>query len=165
MIKLNEIQAKYGEYLVDENKLKELLVKPEQKTVWDLESHDVSHDVYYYIDDDYSKVNSCDWLEDKIDLSRRKCGNAFLTEEEAEFELERRKCEAIMLKYGRRKFKYEDDNYFIRFDNDDEQAFVDVWRLNQFQGIIYFDTEELAQKAIDEIGEERLKKYVFRLEE
>lgn len=30
---------------------------------------------------------------------------------------------------------------------------------------IYFDTEELAKKAINEIGEERLKKYVFRVEE
>lgn len=36
MIKLNEIQAKYGEYLVDEDKLKDLLVKPKPKTVWDL---------------------------------------------------------------------------------------------------------------------------------
>lgn len=33
------------------------------------------------------------------------------------------------------------------------------------QGSIYFDKEELAQKAIDEIGEERLKKYIFRVEE
>ena len=33
MIKLNEIQAKYGEYLVDEDKLKELLVKPKPKTI------------------------------------------------------------------------------------------------------------------------------------
>lgn len=38
-------------------------------------------------------------------------------------------------------------------------------RLNQFQGTIYFDTEELVRKAINEIGEERLKKYVFRVEE
>ena len=27
----------------------------------------------------------------------------------------------------------------------------------------FFDTEELAKKAIDEAGEERLKKYVFRV--
>lgn len=161
MIKLSEIESKYGDYLVDENKLKELLVKPEQKTVWDLESHDV----YYYIDDDYSEVNSCDWLEDKIDLSRRKCGNVFLTQEEAQFELERRKCEAIMLKYGRRTFKYEDDNYFIRLDYDNKKVLVDFWGLNQFQGTIYFDTEELVKKAINEIGEERLKKYIFRVEE
>lgn len=160
MIKLNEIQAKYGEYLVDEDKLKELLVNPEPKTVLDLGKGDI----YYFIITN-GEVYSCNWIADEGDLSRREIGNVFLTKEEAQFEQERRKCESIMLKYGRRTFKYEDDNYFIRFDNDDKQAFVEVWRLNQFQGSIYFDTEELAQKAIDEIGEERLKKYVFRLEE
>lgn len=160
MIKLNEIQAKYGEYLVDENKLKELLVKPKPKTVWDLENRDT----YYFIETN-GGVYSCNWLADVNDLCRIEFGNVFLTKEEAEFELERRKCEAIMLKYGRRTFKPSDSNYIIQFDNDDKQAFVDFWRLNQFQGTIYFDTEELARKAIDEIGEERLKKYIFRVEE
>ena len=160
MIKLNEIQAKYGEYLVDEDKLKELLVKPKPKTVRDLEKGDT----YYFIETN-GGVYSCRWLADVNDLCRREFGNVFLTEEEAEFELERRKCEAIMLKYGRRTFKPRDINYIIQFDNDDKQVFVDFWRLNQFQGSICFDTEELAQKAIDEIGEERLKKYVFRVEE
>lgn len=160
MIKLNEIQAKYGDYLVDENKLKELLVKPEPKTVWDLKYGDK----YYFINH-YGGVIHCTWDGSEYDLERREYGNAFLTKEEVKFELERRRCEAIMLKYGRRTFKYGDANYTIRFDNDDKQAFVEVWRLNQFQGTIYFDTEELAKKAIDEIGEERLKKYVFRIEE
>ena len=160
MIKLNEIQAKYGEYLVDEEKLKELLVKPKPKTVWDL----IKGDRYYFIETN-GGVYSCYWLADENDLCRIEFGNVFLTKEEAEFELERRKCEAIMLKYGRRTFKPRDTNYIIRFDNDDKQTFVDFWRLNQFQGVIYFDTEELAKKAIDEIGEERLKKYVFQVEE
>lgn len=160
MIKLSEIEAKYGEYLVDEDKLKELLVKPKPKTVWDL----IKGDRYYFIETN-GGVYSCYWLADVNDLCRIEFGNVFLTQEEAEFELERRRCEAIMLKYGRRTFKYEDDNYLIRFNNDDKQAFVEVWRLNQLQGTIYFDTEELAQKAIDEIGKERLKKYVFRVEE
>ena len=159
MIKLNEIQAKYGECLVDEDKLKELLVKPKPKTVWDLEKEDI----YYFINPN-GGIYSCRWVADEQDLSRREIGNVFLTKEEVEFELERRKCEAIMLKYGRRTFKPRDINYIIQFDNDDKQVFVDFWRLNQFQGSICFDTEELAQKAIDEIGEERLKKYIFRVE-
>ena len=160
MIKLNEIQAKYGEYLVDEKKLKELLVKPKPKTVWDLEYGDK-----YYCLDNAGDINYITWHEDAYNLFQREIGNAFLTYNEAKFELERRKCEAIMLKYGRRTFKPRDINYIIQFDNDDKQVFVDFWRLNQFQGSICFDTEELAQKAIDEIGEERLKKYVFRVEE
>ena len=160
MIKLNEIQAKYGECLVDEDKLKDLLVKPKPKTVWDLKDGNG----YSYINT-ISNIYYDTWNGDAWDLTVRESGNIFLTKEEAEFELERRKCEAIMLKYGRRTFKPRDINYIIQFDNDDKQVFVDFWRLNQFQGSICFDTEELAQKAIDEIGKERLKKYVFRVEE
>lgn len=158
MIKVNEIKDKYGEYLVDEKKLKELLVKPKPETVWDLKDGDE----YWYINI-ISNIKQVTWNEIPWDLMVRENGNAFLTKEEAEFELERRKCEAIMLKYGRRTFKYEDDNYFIRLAYDNKKVFVEVWRTCQFQGSIYFDTKELAQKAIDEIGKERLKKYVFRV--
>lgn len=160
MIKLNEIESKYGEYLVDENKLKELLVKPKPKTVWDLKDGDK-----YYLISHYGKVERITWGYDKFDIRRRKYGNAFLTEEEAEFELERRRCESIMLKYGRRMLKYKDDNYSFQFDNTGKKVYVEVWNTCQFQGSIYFDTKELAKKAINEIGEERLKKYVFRVEE
>lgn len=160
MIKLNEIQAKYGEYLVDEKKLKELLVKPKPKTVWDLEYGDK-----YYCLDNAGNINYITWHEDAYNLFQRENGNAFLTYDETKFELERKKCEAIMLKYGRRTFKYNQNNYLIRFNNNDEKVEVGFWSVYQFQGSIYFDTKELAQKAIEEIGKERLKKYIFRVEE
>ena len=159
MIKLNEIQAKYGDYLVDEDRLKELLVKPKPKTFWDLKDGDG----YWYINT-INNISYDIWNGNAWDLIVRESGNVFLTKEEAEFELERRKCEAIMLKYGRRTFKYEDDNYFIRLDYDNKKVFVEVWSACQFQGSIHFDTEELAKRAIDEIGIERLKKYIFRVE-
>ena len=76
-----------------------------------------------------------------------------------------RKCEAIMLKYGRRTFKYGDNNYSIRLNNANKQIKFENWRVIQHQECISFDSEELAQKAIDEIGKERLKKYVFQVEE
>lgn len=159
MIKLNEIQAKYGECLVDEDKLKELLVKPKPKTVWDLKYGDG----YWYI----STVNNIKydtWTKKVWDLAMRESGDIFLTKEEAKVELERRKCEAIMLKYGRRTFKYGKHNYFIVIF-DERMIIESAFNLNiYYQGTIYFDTEELAQKAIDEIGEERLKKYIFRVE-
>ena len=160
MIKLSEIESKYGEYLVDEDKLKELLVKPKPKTIWDLKEGAT----YYHISANFGVLPSV-WYNDEPSNLRRNLGTVFLTEKEAEMEICREVCETIMMKYGRRTFKPRHANYIIRFDNDDKQAFVDYWRINQFQGSIYFDTEELAQKAIDEIGEERLKKYIFRVEE
>lgn len=159
MIKLKEIKDKYDDYLIDEDKLKELLIKPKSKTVWDLKYGDS----YYYLDSS-GNVSRTYWDGRTDDEMTIAFGNVFLTEEEAEFEIERRKCETIMLKYGRRTFKPRDSNYIIRFDNDYNQAFVDVWSFSQFQGTISFDTKELGKKAIDEIGEERLKKYIFRVE-
>lgn len=160
MIKLSEIESKYGDYLVDEDKLKELIVKPKPKTVWDLKDGDE----YWHI----STINSnnyATWNGNAWDLAIRENGNAFLTYDEAKFELERRKCEAIMLKYGRRTFKYGKHNYFIVIF-DERMIIESAFNLHiYYQGTIYFDTEELTQKAIDEIGEERLKKYVFQVEE
>lgn len=141
-------------------KFKSLKIENKPKTVWDLEKGDK-----FYYSVSVGGINNDTWNGDAWDLEKREVGNAFLTLEEAEFEVERRKCEAIMLKYGRRTFKYGDDNYLLKFDNTDKKVDVEVWHVYQFQGSISFDTEELAQKAIDEIGEERLKKYVFQVEE
>lgn len=161
MIKLCEIETKYGEYLVDEDKLKELLVKPEPKTVWDLEDGDK-----YYLISHYGKVERITWNDDEFDLRRREYGNAFLTREEAKFEAGRQECEATMLKYGRRTFKPGKNNYYIDFVHyHGNVIYISHNCKTHSQGSIYFDTKELAKKAINEIGEERLKKYVFRIEE
>lgn len=160
MIKLNEIQAKYGECLVDEDKLKELLVKPKPKTVWDLKDGDEYWHISTINDNNYTT-----WSGNAWDLAIRENGNAFLTYDEAKFELERRKCESIMLKYGRRTFKHGKSNFLINYNSLNKMIFADSYSVTPFQGSIYFDTKELAQKAIDEIGKERLKKYIFRVEE
>ena len=160
MIKLNEIQAKYGEYLVDEEKLKKLLVKPKPKTICDLRIGEN----YYYINaiGDICKTFR---IGNDFDEARIEFGNAFLTEEEAEFELERKNCEDIMLKYGRRTFKYDQNNFSIKYDHRNNYIGIACWIERQYQGNIYYDTEELAKRAINEIGKERLKKYIFRVEE
>lgn len=160
MIKLSEIESKYGDYLVDENKLKELLLKPEPKTIRDLENGD-----RYFFLNSIGEI-CCDiWVGSPFDLARRECCNAFLTEEEIQFEIERKKCEAVMLKYGRRTFKYEQNNFSIKYDHLNNCIGMAGWIERQYQGNIYYDTEELAKIAINEIGVERLKKYVFRVEE
>ena len=160
MIKLNEIQAKYGEYLVDEDKLKKLLVKPKPKTIWDLKEGDT----YYHISANFGVLPTV-WYNDEPSNLRRNLGTVFLTEKEAEMEICREVCETIMMKYGRRTFKHEKSNFLINYNSLNKMIFADSYSVTPFQGSIYFDTKELAQKAIDEIGEERLKKYVFRVEE
>lgn len=84
-----------------------------------------------------------------------------MTKEEAEFEVERCRVEAILLKYGRREFKYDEKNYQLSYVYDDYRIDIDGYAIYQNQGAIYFDTEELCLKAIDEAGEDNIKKYIF----
>lgn len=146
-------------------KIEKIPKKP--KTVWDLKEEEED---YYYIDmcGNVSRTNirNITYFADEEII---KIGNAFLTREEAEHEVERRKCESILLKYGTRDFMSLGDidvsKYYIYYDHCINDLVIQFRNLSNYQGTIYFETEELAQKAIDEVTEERLKKYVFNVKE
>lgn len=148
--------------MLGEYKIEKIPQKP--KSVWDLKSGDE----YYYIDC-YEEIERThyDGCEEDVDII--KCGNAFLTEEEAKHELERRKCEAILLKYGTRGMMSLGDKYtkkyYIQYDYDVDKLMTFKHYSIGTQGAINFKTEELALKAIEEVGEERLKKYIFNVKE
>lgn len=97
MIKVEEIAKKYKGYEVDEEKLKEFLTPPKPKTVWDLKKGDI----YWYFSS-FGMFISDTWNNYDTDIARRSLGSCFLTKEDAEFEVERRKIEAILLKYGKK---------------------------------------------------------------
>lgn len=147
--------------MLGEYKIEKIPHKP--KSFWDLKEEDM----YYYIDyygEIYSTFYDC-----KEDVDIIECGNAFITEEEARFEVERRKCEAILLKYGTRDMMSLGDinahKYFIVYNNYYHEISISFSQSANSQGTIYFESEELAQKAIEEVGEDRLKKYVFNVKE
>ena len=150
------------ELMLGQYRIEKIPQKP--KTVWDLKYGDE----YYYIDyygEIKSVVNEC--CDEDVNIIE--IGNAFLTEEEALFEVERRKCEAIMLKYGTRDMMSLGDKYtkkyYIQYDYDVNKIMIFKHYSIGIQGVINFKTEELAQKAIEEVGEDRLKKYVFNVKE
>lgn len=136
------------------------------KSVWDLKSGDD----YYYIDMcgnvDRTTFGNGTYLTDKKMIE---IGNAFLTKEEAEHEVERRKCEAILLKYGTRNMinigGINVRKYFIVYNNYHNVINISFNQCAQSQGTIYFKSAKLARRAIDEVGEERLKKYIFNVKE
>lgn len=148
--------------MLGECRIEKIPQKP--KSVWDLKYGDD----YWYINS-FGHVRKTSYgLED--DFKRMiEFGNAFLTEEEAKHEVERRKCEAILLKYGTRDMmSFGDGNkskYCIYLNNFLNKIIFDDNYCVQSQGTIYFETKELAQKAIEEVGEERLKKYIFNVKE
>ena len=127
------------------------------KSIWDL---DIAGGKEYYVLWTDGDIDANDFIS-HLDEKKRDMGNAFLTREEAEFELERRKIEAIMKKHSR-PFKYEEDNYHLKyFYRSGSICILNSWEFND--GLLYFESKEIARKVIDEIGIDRLKKYWFRV--
>ena len=150
--------------MTGEYKIKKIPQKP--KSVWDLKEKDEYYyiDIYGGVDITTFGIGTC-WEDKKM----IEIGNAFLTKEEAEFEAERIKCEAILLKYGTRDLRSLGDidvsKYYIYYDHYINELVIQFRNRLNYQGTIYFETKELAQKAIEEVGEERLKKYIFNVKE
>lgn len=153
--------------LIDDNwdEIKELIVKKAEaeqkpKSIWDLDTVNRIEEYYYITEDGEIETTYFDsFYDEKI----RSLGNAFLTSEEAEFEAERRRVEAIIRKYSR-PFKNGECNYIVVCDTEDNMTFIRVAQFHYSGGPV-FASEEIAQKVIDEIGEDRLIKYWFGVTE
>lgn len=150
--------------LVDDNwdEIKELIAQKAEaeaeqkpKSIWDLDTVN-RIEKYYYITEDGDIETT--YFDSFYDARIRSLGNAFLTREEAKFEVERRKIEAIMRKYSR-PFKNGGNNYCLYFYDRESIRISILWAFNA--SIPCFESEEIAQKVINEIGKYRLKKYWF----
>ncbi len=151
------VEWEHDDYLdeIHEDLLEPYVEKP--NSVWDLKEGDT----YYVIDYDVMNVRSVMFLDDTDDINYMALGNCFLTKEEAEYEIERRKIEAEMLRLGgRRKFNRGKDNYFIMYTRVEGLDYVNYQSMHE-QGVIYFDSEEKAEEAVEIIGKDKIKKYIF----
>ena len=130
----------------------------EPKTVWELKRPE-----------QYWFINSCgevideSWIQSKADLERRNHGNAFLTKEEAEFEVKRREVVAKVSKHAR-PFKLYWENYYACLNH--STGWIDHRITKEMQyATLFFDSEEDVKKAIAEVGEEDFKKYYLGVAE
>lgn len=148
-------QGLYTEYY-----LEPYIEKP--KSVWYLKDGDA----YYVVDYDFMSVRSVIFFNDTDDLNYRYLGNCFLTKEEAESELERVKIEAEMLRLGgKRKGEQGKANWYLEY-RPMSGGIEALWSSYEIdQGVIYFESEEKAKKAVETIGEDRIKKYIFGVNE
>lgn len=163
MTKVKDIVEKYGEFEINEEDLKNILVEPKPKTVWDLKPGDK----YFALCTDGDIVENT-WEDDDTDRSIRYSGNAFLTYEEAEFERGRRNVETELIRLGgtRNMMSLGDEDvykYFIEYDYVENRMVINYWCTLNHQGSIYFKTREECQTAIDMIGEDVVKKFLFRV--
>jgi len=111
--------------------------------------------------------------EDSIDKNRLALGNCFKTKKEAEHMVEKLKIIKELRDFALENNEEEIDwnnlsqrKYVIIYDPEDQN--VDVycyWRTQYIPFNIHFTSEEIARKAIETVGEDRIKKYYFDVED
>ena len=100
-------------------------------------------------------------------------GNCFETGKEAKHMVEKLKVikelRDFALENNNEKIDWRDKctgKYFITYDFYDEKISIASYTFRNFLPFeIYFTSKEIAQKAIKKIGEYRIKKYYFDIEE
>ena len=125
-------------------------------------------ETYWYIHND-GRVFSDFWSDTQPEHNIFAIGNVFKTKEEAEFEVERRKVLHELKRLGR-PFRPNQSNYSICLhhdspDNQKELFYKSVTEVEQIYGDYYFDSIPKAKDAVYRIGEDRVKKYLFGIEE
>lgn len=127
---------------------------------------------YYYYNDTGHIYESC-YDGDSTDKNRLEFGNCFKTKEEAEHMVEKLKVINELKKFALENNEAEIDwnnlsqkKYVIIYDPENQN--VDVycyWRTQYIPFNIHFTSEKIAQKAIETIGVDRIKKYYFDVKE
>ena len=90
-------------------------------------------------------------------------GSIFRTKEQAKFAVEKLKVEAELRKFSR-PFELDAENFLITFNTITGSLNFLYRERNQLQRAIYFESVEKAQQAIESVGEDRIKKYIFGVE-
>ena len=163
-MKLKDFIKDYGDYdvVVSRNiATNEIVIngrKPRQKSVWDLKTGDV-----FWMDEG-PRIDYSYWQDLDYENNFRDHGWIFLTKEECEADLERRKVETLLLKHGgRRWFKDGGMNWLMSYDREfDEWRFLYSTR-DQRQGAIYFDSKVELIEAVEQIGRDRIIKALFEV--
>lgn len=170
VIKINSYHFEKNEYMYDVSYDGEVLIKKESflepcaekpKSVWDLKEGEEC----YWLTLTGHIYNGI-WDGSGLSIGIRDTGGCFLTREEAECDIERRKVETEMIRLGgRRNIKICNDNYYIMYDNKTRNLAYFNRNWMHSQGSIFFDTYVDVDKAVKAIGEDRIKKYLFGVEE
>ena len=137
--------------------------KPKSK-VWKHEDAEL----YYFIRND-GQICYTHWNEIDLDQDRYGLGNCFKTEDEAKFALEKLK---VITKLKRFAMKHNEGEinwnskiqniYCLYYREHRGDIEADYFCSRLWDGV-FFTSKKIAEQAIKEIGEERLKKYYFEV--
>lgn len=123
-------------------------------------------EMYFYLDD-YGDIEFNFFADDSIDKYKLNTGNFFKTEEDVKYRIEQIKV------YNELKNFADENNDEIDWKNDHtlkyhigldyEDNYLQVFNSIDYRyiGQTYFSSRELAQQAIEKVGADRIKKYLF----
>ena len=120
-------------------------------------------DMYWVVGSD-GEPSSEQWNDHFYDKNALENSAIFKTYEEAKFEAERLKVLRSLEKLGR-EFKPHHSNYMIIFSHEGGLTINGYRTTAVSYGKYYFDNVEEAKQAVEKIGEDRIKKYLFGVEE
>lgn len=118
------------------------------------------------VGEDYWRVSAggdvykAEWDNDKFDNNLFNHTDIFPAEEQAEFDRESKRIRRELMKYGK-NFVPGHDNWAFNYNYRDR--IIGYWnsKYSCHPFAIYFESEEMAKKAVEEVGEDRIKKYLF----
>lgn len=127
------------------------------------------NEIYYSIAEDGNIVGSVE-NDTLYDESCWKFGNYYNTKEEAEFVKQKQLVYQELKKYALEQNTGEIDwenylqiKYFIYCNTkSNDLGIMDVSK-RKITGQVYFTSEKIAENAIKDIGEDRIKKYLFEI--
>lgn len=165
------IELKFPENLTDDEmeKLKNLVEKASVKKSKVFKPG--LNGIYYAITAG-GEICTCAWDDNTFACTCFDIGNCFETPEEAEFALEKQKVLTGLKRYALKHNECEidwksreQDKYCIHYENLSGGSLrICVTNFIANIGQIYFTSQQIAENAIEAIGAERIKKYLFGVE-
>lgn len=116
---------------------------------------------YWFISDS-GGISTAVWMDFSVDMVRYNRGNAFASEDELKSHLKGIYVRRVLGSYAR-GFKAGVPNWFIYYDYSSDSL---CYSCNEWSKVadVYFDSKELADKAVAEVGLDDLLRYYFRVD-
>ena len=114
----------------------------------------------------FDDITSLKWENDVFDNKHYNARDIYKTREEAEFELERRKIMIELQNYAddhNGEIAHPSDAFWLALDEDDMSITIETESYLPPVGTVLFSDEDTAYDAIKAIGEDRILKYMFKI--
>lgn len=125
---------------------------------------------YWYISDN-GVLHRSVWHGDYVDEARYSIGNCFRIEEDAEFVLEKQKIKTELKRFAdthndpdKLEWNKTNGHYEIVYNYRLGRLDFSELRSCSSTDAIYFTSEELAKKAVETVGRERILKHMFSID-